>query len=407
MRYREKINFHDLEVIYTDTNNGSDPVDTVSVKTIPDAVGNYIKTWDIVTPNFHSRKKKGEFIVNPYTNGRYNIFNSINGVAGRSNFLNPDGSRYSYSREGPQLTYMMGLTGDILLPRALHDNSEVDRAADLASTACRAQLRGAETDILVLLAELKKTFSMLLNPLSNLYTLLERIERHRRQVAYSLSLAQFIASEWLRYRYGILPIMYDIEGIIKALEKDKTKGPRHARGSEKLSREDVKPPLFFRHGDIQTDYQDTYTEEILIKCGLVNQASLKTTDFLGLNLRSIPVAAWELIPFSFVVDWFMNVQVYISAMASAPSGNEKGAWTTITRTQTATRAVIGSALFQNHAFSTLTRGMSGTETHVYRVKDRVASVRPASLTSKINFSLFNFKDKRVLDMFGLIIQKLR
>jgi hypothetical protein len=55
---------------------------------------------------------------------------------------------------------------------------------------------------------------------------------------------------------------------------------------------------------------------------------------LGLRDQDIPVTVWELVPWSFVVDWFVNVGDWIQAVTPNPSVTVKGSWTTtIVRTR--------------------------------------------------------------------------
>lgn len=414
MRFRTSGSMESISVVYTDSfqptwdgvNHGH--TQTTVTNTIGSAVGNTIRTWDVVTPNFRKRMSRGEIIVNAYKNERISRFNSINGIHARSNTLNPDGTKLEQLREGPQLTWMVNMIDwRRLSPRNLIIPDEIHRLTILAGTAARSKVGSADAEVLVMLAELRKTIRTLLNPLNNLNALLGRIQRAKSQVGNALSFSQYLGSEWLKYRYGIMPIMYDIQGIIQAVQRDKSKGIHVARGSNKTSAEHEDSPLIWSHGDIDTQYQDSFTDDFTVRAGLVYNAKLFVEDYLGLNLRSIPSAGWELIPFSFVVDWFANVQQYIAALAASGIADEKGGYLVTTRVRTCTRRVIGSSVARNPASSTLLREMSGSETIVERIKERSTGCPGPGLRSKIDLSQFNYRDKRVLDAFSLVAQKLR
>jgi hypothetical protein len=409
MRYREFVNFHNIEVKYFVWNNTFLGDNSTSISTLPNAVGYYNKTWDVVTPNFRKRIKDGEIIVNPYTNGRYSISNSTDGIAAVEIPLNGDGSQTKYERFGAELTEKMGAAGKGLTLKPLFTPSEIDSLASEAGTKARANSSQKETDGLVFLAELGKTFRTLLNPLGNFMSLITTIRGRKNADIRSrgLSLVDYISKEWLKYRYGIMPIMYDVDGIVKALEKDKSKGLQHSRGGANRTRKQETPPTSFVFGNFDHTYKDTFTHEVVVKCGLMYKAELGTDDFLGLNLRSIPSTAWELIPFSFVIDWFANVQTYVNALSARVGAPEKGGYKVVTETLTASRAALGSTIIPASAgLLTLTKGMSGIETHIYRKKQREIGCPGASLQSKIDLNLFNWKDRRVLDAFALIFQIL-
>lgn len=411
MRFREQDGMSNMSVVYTETNfwNGITSVSSSTTHTLAKHVGHSNSTWDEVTPNFRKRQRAGEIIINDFTNRKITRFDSTNGIESRANSANPDGKQFSQRRDGPQLTFMMEQAGKGLRVLEVVPYSQYLDAIHIAGTEARSKVGSSDADIIVMLLELKKTVRTLLNPLNNLNTLFSRFQRSRGLSGSTLSLSKYIASEWLKFRYGIMPILYDIEGIIKAVERDKAKGRHHARGSKTVSKSDLRPPLIWSHGDVDTTYQDTYTDEVIVKCGLVYDAKLSVADYLGFNLRSIPKAGWELIPFSFVVDWLLNVQQYIAALSAFGMAPESGGYTVVTRTLTASRMAIGSTIARNTSASTLTRAMSGTHTIVQRTKYRWRGCGGARLKSKINLSDIDIdiRDKRVLDSFALILGRLK
>jgi hypothetical protein len=106
------------------------------------------------------------------------------------------------------------------------------------------------------------------------------------------------------------------------------------------------------------------------------------------------------------VDWFANVQHFISAISPKIGVKEMGAFTVVTRTLTALRTANGSAIARNTENSTLLRGMSGSETLIVLTKERIEGVGAARLVSKIDFSRLSIGDRRILDGISLILQKL-
>lgn len=411
MRYREKNGLQAAQVLYSDTNTSFalSPNVVNITQSIPGHTGELIQTWDVVTPNYFRRRKAGELIVNDFKSVKTTRFDSSTGVHVKANnphLGGPPDYFLEQERTGPQLAQQMQATQYALNVRNVVPFADYHQALNQVSTRAYAGVLAGDADVLVMLAELKKTFSSLLNPLQNLRKLFTSIQRAKGAIKGSLSLGQYISSEWLKYRYGILPIMYDIEGIIKALGRDTKRGRHTSRATQTLQASELGMPCIWAHGDLDTTYQDTYTDEVILKCGLIYNAELQTTDYLGLNLRSIPTSAWELIPFSFVVDWFLNAQHYIRAMSAHGLNAKGGAYTVVTRTYTAQRAIIGSVIARSPANSTLLRPMSGSQTIVRRVKIRYPGVAAPSLVSKINLSLFEWKDRRVKDALALVFTML-
>jgi len=60
-----------------------------------------------------------------------------------------------------------------------------------------------------------------------------------------------------------------------------------------------------------------------------NDPSSKLNRAFGLGLVDVPDAIWELIPFSFVVDYFINVQDWINSMNVRPEITVLGSWTSV------------------------------------------------------------------------------
>lgn len=407
MRYREMDGRSASTVVIKQENIPGHPLPNAFenlLHDLPKHNGQIIQTWDVVTPNYHRRRRKGELITNPYRNLRFSRFDSTNGAASRANTPTwPHPPDYFLKQEviGPHLHGMMVLHGLELKPMDIITREEYGRLVSLAATRAWSGVGHGDTELLVLFAELKKTFLTLLRPLNNLNRLFSSFDRSRSISGSTLSLVDYMAREWLKIRYGILPIMYDIEGILKALSRDKERGQHASRGRENAQKDYTAPSNFWDHGSFRTTYQDTFTDELIVKCGLMYNAKLETTDYLGVNLRSIPSAAWELIPWSFVVDWFVNVQTYIKSLTAFGNVPKGGAYTVITRVQTASRAILSSDIIIDPTGSTKLRGMSGTETIIKREKLREPMVAAPSLTHKIDLSLFNWKDKRVLDALAL------
>lgn len=401
MRYRETGSFESLTTIYTDENpGGCNP--SVITNRMGGRRGTMRKTWDVVTPNYHKRRRAGEIIVNPFKSEVTSWFNSINGVVAKANNPWPSTSCYlKQTREGPQLSYMLEQAEKGLFPKPLISQSEIDRVTQLAATKAWAALHGSETQVLVFLAEVHKTFALLRNPFRELYVFLKKVRSDLlKSKSAARTVAEYLAAEWLKYRYGIMPILYDIDGLIKALSKDKVEGLRTARGIETLHAEETLD-LIHIHG-VETAYQWVTSDEIIVKCGLLTRGKLGTRDFLGATLRQFPSTVWEVIPFSFVADWFVNVQAFIGAFAASGSADILGRYTVTTRTITSSYVVQGTSV-PSTIDSTLIRPMSGTETVVSRVKTRTDIVPAPGLARKINLSDWN-PDRRVFDALALVLQ---
>jgi hypothetical protein len=57
---------------------------------------------------------------------------------------------------------------------------------------------------------------------------------------------------------------------------------------------------------------------------------------LGLRVQDFPATLWELMPWSFVADWFVNVGSWLRVVSPIPGLNILGSWSTIIDERTTT-----------------------------------------------------------------------
>lgn len=126
----------------------------------------------------------------------------------------------------------------------------------------------------------------------------------KRQLKLNLrEITDAIASVWLNYRYNITPNVLLIKGALDAVDKaDK---------------------LFARWASTEISYLSLPegfegSVEVLHRCQIKRLFnSVDIGNFLSFNPF---LTAWELIPLSFTVDWFINVGNAIAAITGTPSG---------------------------------------------------------------------------------------
>lgn len=121
------------------------------------------------------------------------------------------------------------------------------------------------------------------------------------------------SQRWLEWRYAIMPILNDMEGIMNVLRKGIDAPIMSITTSSKykdVQKFKITPSGWVGNVDVHTDY----------RCKLVaniadHEAFARAK--LGLDVRG---AAWEAVPFSFVIDWGIKVGVYFQALAALKSG---------------------------------------------------------------------------------------
>lgn len=185
-------------------------------------------------------------------------------------------------------------------------------------TALLAQLN-TSYDLLTELAEGKESIRLiasllnaLAHPLQSFKKEKERLYKsfHRGEIKTYSHLLKRIADAWMTYRYGIMPLVYSIQDILKTIKlKDAVFHTERAGVSVNVKDFErsplIKPDLYL---------QDTISGSIRIRAigkdGYSAGSTLQLSDLIGFNPA---VTIWEKIPYSFVVDWALNVGDYLSA----------------------------------------------------------------------------------------------
>jgi hypothetical protein len=116
---------------------------------------------------------------------------------------------------------------------------------------------------------------------------------------------QLLANSWLEFQFGIKPLVNDVYGAVEAYHKERQAGKRVSSRSRYQAAEGG---TVYRAG----------------VCGFVKSAETRTLVELGI---ANPVgAAWDLVPLSFLVDWFLPLGNYFGAMGATLGLEGIGRW---------------------------------------------------------------------------------
>jgi len=204
-----------------------------------------------------------------------------------------------------------------------------------------------------ILSDLGKTVNMLRAPFSGARLQLERMfkraSRHYRADAKSISQAN--ASAWLEGRYGMVPFYLDINRIIEIFNgkyRDLAKHRAVVRSGSTYTDHKV---ITYPHTALPVLYSIGYqlysggwvdcNRSVAVNSGVMYEVRPRT---LGeelsvqfqLGASAIIPTAWNLIPFSFVADWFFSIGDWLAANNLPPDVNVVGNWTTTTKRYTDT-----------------------------------------------------------------------
>lgn len=200
------------------------------------------------------------------------------------------------------------------------------------------------------LAELGKTKELLLTNLGRLEKLFTGVPLMRKatrlkkwksnHVAYQYKSKTAIgqlsdaSGLWLELQYGAIPTMMSVKGLIKTLTQDLQPVRQTFRSSEHRS-DDLTVTRVDNFVGWMTpavlgtkSYTHNYRYDYTGRAGLITDYHASIRDQLGLTLRDLPTTVYELVPYSFVLDWWLDLGSYIEAATPVKGFNNLASWIT-------------------------------------------------------------------------------
>lgn len=134
-----------------------------------------------------------------------------------------------------------------------------------------------------------------------------------------------IPNLWLELQYGWKPAMGDIYGIINELARDAKTNPPviTARGSHKDSFVE-NAPLQSLGAALQPTLRVKYQERVHAYLFFNMSAEQHVLDSSRLGLLEPASLTWELLPYSFIVDWALPIGNWLSALTATAGFNYLG-----------------------------------------------------------------------------------
>lgn len=285
--------------------------------------GSFRTTTDFVTPGASRILASGHDLSHDFSSN-YEVIECNSGSATYKNFSDSNPAHWSLATwRGSLATFVPPIAGSD--PAWLTNDLATYKQQLLVEVIAKAHSPDFNGSLFA--AEAIKTMGLFTNPVKGIGKLLAKmIKRRTAFIDKGLTLTAASSKAWLQYRYGWKPLMYDVRDLSVALLKSE-------RVPGLVLRARVKRDLVYRNTSAQSllwgntswrVYGTTKRDHhITVRSGVryrITDSSVNQfrSSSLGLSLDNVVSTAWEIVPFSFVLDWFYNVGDWLRAITPAP-----------------------------------------------------------------------------------------
>jgi hypothetical protein len=368
--------------------------------------GTNVTMLDTVVPDFFKRRKAGEKFFNPMsiekvtvasTGSDYHIITIGNTCA--SPVLKGEQRTVGGLKFRSIPNYVAGGIRYPIEYQALTPD-EIFRLNVEVSTACLSKRGRSDSDLWESMAEYRQTLQLLKNPLEKIRNISSILLKSASSKDPTIrNLLKEVSGGYLLYRYGITPLMKDVENILKSLQKVSGKQLKTTRSNGQISaRKTVTGSSSVDTNNII--FSNEVVDVVTMRAMCLDEVDLSFGSNLGFSTKGLVTLPWELTGYSFVADWFFNIGDYLGSMAPAPGWKLLGSCIVINRV-TSNAYTYSSTGMSSPAWQ-LAAPLNGTIGVVRELKTR-GSLAPAGVVLRDDFRFDDFK--RSADAFSLLAQR--
>lgn len=390
---------------------------------------------DWVVPDFKKRSALGEVFNNPFsklhttrrvTGGRYVTYSNVDAYVAKTE----DNGYMFYNHFNSVAKPVITFSGE----------ADADRNAQLTALG---SVNATDFDALTFAGEWSKTkqlhrdvgnalLKVLLNPKRNVRTIKARVTRtpvyddkgnpvlnrngkprykylhEPAKVLQQDSFLKDVGNAYLVGRYGVAPLLASLEDACKSLTRSRALR-KTARGSYTVSATAVATSTVAA-GGMASEVATVLRQRTVTKTkryGLVYETSAFMSGAGSLGLTRPLSTIWELTPYSFVFDWFLNIGGWLDAIQPSGASKTLCAWVSTRSVDANTLTFSGSGVTDRSNQSSKDKwswSANGQLLIVETFKDR-------SLWSPVTPTFpalgQGFNTLRSFDFAALVLQKLR
>lgn len=357
--------------------------------------------YDTTTPGFRKLQSEGGVAFNPMQKIREvsSLISEGVGVSTRKDALSCTSPALQEEgrTDGPACFYYVYNGGFFnalapAYPLELISREDLNSLVSEITTKVLAERGMADNNLFESVAEYRQTLGMFRGILGGFWKWLITNEAKLRSLNP--------AKAWLMWRYGIKPLVSDVEAIAKGLKQKVGKRRKSSRASGTINRSGSTSYVCYTHPAYLVS-ATTQSTDILEARGMsLDEYFADVYSNIGFTGKGLITTPWELVPYSFVFDWFFNFGDFLKALAPAPGYTQLGSAISVRRISSTIYTISGATSLGP---VTLIRQPTGSFMGLREEKTRGPLGLPKVVT-KFNFRLD--EGIRLADSAALIAVKI-
>lgn len=303
-----------------------------TVTTYPIVIGYYAGYKDLTIAPFDKTKfRPGVFKITDITRQRYTLTyepdpGSTQAIGG--------GYKWTWVISGnylPCAVQEMNLYTGSPVPVTPWDTTK----ENIVLLSAASKVSAPDLDGALFLAEIGDTLRMLRKPLTLFtggYKQFQKLPRALRN-AKPTRVANYLSSKWLEYRYGIMPLINDVDTAMQLLVHRELQYYSRIRYKSDRIRASTGPTLetttttrplldLWLNWSRWSEESSAYVGRVYYKMTDNSYVHRSMAEMLGFNSNSLLPLLWELVPYSFCVDWVFSVGDWLKAHQPKPDINQ-------------------------------------------------------------------------------------
>lgn len=309
----------------------------------------------------------------------------------------------------------------------------LDRARDEVLTRVYSKANSANADMIIELTQLMSTGKMFLGAGRTLLSLATNANAFLRKPGLFLRRGEdrkirippdgrevnlsSLAGWWCELRFGWGPLLYTILGIQEALARDdldtvKRITYRALEEYQYVAEKTNVVPVTYNTFTTNFLYTTKIEYKSNLRAGILVEDGFTLARALGLDVRYIPIALWDAVPLSFIVDRFINCGNYIRSLQPIPATAFGGSWVVEKFDVTTTRKAEYVAMDKSSGSGSTYKRWAITGGTNSATQQRIGTVRTiyeqSPLLPTLRHDWSQFKNLyNLIDAIMLAIQRLK